>query len=125
MVNRKSDNKQFEVHGEYLHLYDTLTEIINDEHTEYEGELYVVKTDLTEQVIENNYPVMLSFLKKIRGQKRKCEHTREIAQTYLEATDYISTKCYELGLSVEQEYPNEFALRQTARQIVRHGWCIK
>ena len=85
MVNRKSNNKQFEIHGEYLHLYDTLTEIVNDEQTEYEGELYVVKTDLTEQVIENNYSVMLSFLKKIREQKRKCEHTKEIAQTYLDA----------------------------------------
>ena len=122
MVNRKSDNRQFEVHGEYLHLYDTLTEIINDEQTEYEGELYVVKTDLTEQVIESNFPVMLSFLKKIREQKRKCEHTKDLAHTYLDATDYITNKCYELGLSVEQEYPNEFALRQIARQIVRHGW---
>ena len=122
MVNRKSDNKPFEVHGEYLHLYDTLTEIINDEHTEYEGELYVVKTDLTEQVIENNYHVMLSFLQKIREQKRKCEHTKEIAQTYLDATDYISNKCYELSLSVEQEYPNEFAWRQIARHVVREGW---
>jgi hypothetical protein len=122
MINRKSDNKQFEIHGEYLHIYDTLTEIINDEQTEYEGELWVVKTDLTEQVIENNYPVMLSFLQKIREQGKQCLHTKDIAQAYLDATDYISTKCYELGLSVEQEYPNEFALRQTARQIVRYGW---
>lgn len=122
MINRKSDNKQFEVHGEYLHLYDTLTEIINEGQTEYEGELYVVKTDLTEQVIEHNYPVMLSFLQKIREQGKQCLHTKDIAQTYLVATDYISTKCYELGLSVEQEYPNEFALRQIARQVVRYGW---
>jgi hypothetical protein len=49
-------------------------------------------------------------------------HTKDLAQAYLDATDYISTKCYELGLSVEQGYPNEFALRQIARQIVRHGW---
>ena len=122
MLNRKSDDMKFEVHGEYLHLYDTLTEIINDEQQEYEGELYVVKTDLTEQVIENNYPVMLSFLQKIREQKRTCSHTKDLAQTYLDATDYISNKCYELGLSVEQEYPSEFTLRQIARQIVRYGW---
>ena len=122
MVNRKSNNKQFEIHGEYLHLYDTLTEIVNDEQTEYEGELYVVKTDLTEQVIENNYPIMLSFLQKIREQGKQCLHTKDLAQTYLDATDYISNKCYELGLSVEQEYPNEFALRQIARQVARHGW---
>jgi hypothetical protein len=122
MLNRKSDDMKFELHGEYLHIYDTLTEIINDEQTEYEGELYVVKTDLTEQVIEHNYSVMLSFLQKIREQGKQCLHTKDLAQTYLDATDYISTKCYELGLSMEQEYPNELALRQTARQIVRHGW---
>jgi hypothetical protein len=122
MLNRKSDDMKFELHGEYLHIYDTLTEIINDEQTEYEGELYVVKTDLTEQVIEHNYSVMLSFLQKIREQGKQCLHTKDLAQTYLDATDYISTKCYELGLSMEQEYPNELALRQTARQIVRYGW---
>jgi hypothetical protein len=122
MVNRKSDNRQFEIHGEYLHIYDTLTEIINDEQTEYEGELYVVKTDLTEQVIADNYPAMLSFLQKIREQGKQCLHTKDLAQAYLDATDYISNKCYELGLSVEQEYPSEFALRQIARQVARHGW---
>ena len=51
MINRKSNNTQFELHGEYLHIYDTLTEIINNEQTEYEGELYVIQTDLTESVI--------------------------------------------------------------------------
>jgi predicted nucleic acid-binding Zn finger protein len=122
MINRKSNNTQFEIHGEYLHIYDTLTEIVNDEQTEYEGELYVIQTDLTESVIESNYPTMLSFLQKIREQGKLCSHTKDLAQAYLDATDYISNKCYELGLSVEQEYPNELELRQIARQIVRHGW---
>ena len=92
MVNRKSDNRQSEIHGEYLHIYDTLTEIISDEQTEYEGELYVVKTDLTEQVIADNYHAMLSFLQKIREQGKHCLHTKDLAQTYLDATDYINTK---------------------------------
>ena len=68
MLNRKSDDRRFELHGEYLHIYDTLTEIVNNEQTEYEGELYVIQTDLTESVIESNYPTMLSFLQKIREQ---------------------------------------------------------
>jgi predicted nucleic acid-binding Zn finger protein len=122
MINRKSNNTQFELHGEYLHIYDTLIEIVNNEQTEYEGELYVIQTDLTESVIESNYPTMLSFLQKIREQGKLCSHTKDLAQAYLDATDYISNKCYELGLSVEQEYPNELELRQIARQIVRHGW---
>jgi hypothetical protein len=122
MVNRKSNNKQFEVHGEYLHIYDTLTEIVNNEQTEYEGELYVIQTDLTEPVIESNYTIMLSMLQKIREQGKQCGHTKDLAQTYLDATDYISNKCYDLGLVVADRYPNEFTLRQTARQIVREGW---
>ena len=122
MINRKSNNKQFEVHGEYLHIYDTLMEIVNDEQTEYEGELYVIQTDLTESVIERNYITVLSFLQKIREQGKRCLHTKDIAQTYLDATDYISNKCYELGLVVADRYPNEFAWRNVARQIVREGW---
>ena len=122
MINRKSNNTQFELHGEYLHIYDTLTEIINNEQTEYEGELYVIQTDLEESVIESNYPTMLSFLQKIREHGKVCSHTKDLAQTYLDATDYISNKCYELGLVVADRYPNEFAWRDVARQIVREGW---
>ena len=122
MINRKTNNRQFEVHGEYLHIYDTLTEIEHEEQVEYEGELYVLQTNLTESVVTNNYPIMLSFLQKIREQGKLCLHTKDLAQAYLDATDYISNKCYELGLVVADRYPNEFTLRQTARQIVREGW---
>ena len=122
MTNRKSNNTQFELHGEYLHIYDTLTEIVNEEQTEYEGELYVIQTDLTKSVIENNYPTMLSFLQKIIEQGKQCLHTKNLAQIYLDATDYISNKCYELGLVVADKYPNEFAWRNVARQVVREGW---
>ena len=122
MLNRKSDDRKFEIHGEYLHIYDTLTEIVNDEQTEYEGELYVIQTDLIESVVESNYLTMLSFLQKIREQGKQCLHTKDLAQAYLDATDYISNKCYELGLVVADRYPNEFELRQIARHIVRHGW---
>lgn len=122
MLNRKSDDRKFELHGEYLHIYDTLTEIVNNEQTEYEGELYVIQTNLTESVIESNYPTMLSFLHKIREQGKLCSRTKDLAQAYLDATDYISNKCYELGLVVDDRYPNEFAWRGVARQIVREGW---
>ena len=125
MINRKSNNTQFEIYGEYLHIYDTLTEIEHEEQVEYEGELYVLQTNLTESVVTNNYTIMLSMLQKIREQGKQCGHTKDLAQAYLDATDYISTKCYELGLVVADRYPNEFTLRQTARQIVREGWDEK
>ena len=82
----------------------------------------MLQTNLTESVVTNNYPIMLSMLQKIREQGKQCGHTKDLAQTYLDSTDYISNKCYELGLLVADKYPNEFALRQTARQIVREGW---
>ena len=122
MINRKSNNTQFEIHGEYLHIYDTLTEIEHEEQVEYEGELYVIQTNLTESVVVDNYPTMLSMLQKIREQGKQCGHTKDLAQAYLDATDYISNKCYELGLVVADRYPNEFAWRDVARQIVREGW---
>jgi len=122
MINRKSNNIQFEIHGEYLHIYDTLTEIEHEEQVEYEGELYVLQTNLTESVVTNNYTIMLSMLQKIREQGKQCGHTKDLAQAYLDATDYICNKCYELGLVVSDRYPNEFAWRDVARQIVREGW---
>lgn len=125
MLNRKSNDRRFELHGEYLHIYDALTEIEHEEQVEYEGELYVLQTNLTESVVTNNYTIMLSMLQKIREQGKQCGHTKDLAQAYLDATDYISNKCYELGLVVADRYPNEFTLRQTARQIVREGWDEK
>ena len=64
---------------------------------------------------------MLSFLQKIREQGKLCSHTKDLAQAYLDATDYISNKCYELGLVVADRYPNEFAWRGVARQIGKGG----
>jgi hypothetical protein len=37
---------------------------------------------------------------------------------YLNSTDYITAKCFELGLSVEQTYPDEFVLRNQARSRI-------
>jgi hypothetical protein len=43
----------------------------------------------------------------------------EIAQAYLDSTDYMVVKCAELGLSMEAEYPDEFARREDSRRIIR------
>ena len=43
----------------------------------------------------------------------------EIAQAYLYSTDYMVVKCAELGLSMEAEYPDEFARREDSRRIIR------
>lgn len=43
--------------------------------------------------------------------------TEELAllKKYLFETDWIVNKCYELGLKVHEEYPDEFVKRQDAR----------
>jgi hypothetical protein len=38
-----------------------------------------------------------------------------INEKYLKDTDYISTKCYELKLDIETEYPSDFIRRKAAR----------
>jgi len=76
MINRKSNNTQFEIYGEYLHIYDTLTEIVNNEQTEYEGELYVIQTDLTESVIESNYNHAFILAENQRAGKIMFTHKR-------------------------------------------------
>lgn len=43
----------------------------------------------------------------------------EIAQAYLDSTDYMVIKCAELGLSMEDEYPDEYVKREDSRRIIR------
>ena len=43
----------------------------------------------------------------------------EIAQAYLNSTDYMVVKCTELGLSMEDEYPDEYVKREDSRRIIR------
>ena len=122
MRNRKTDNSKFEIHGNYLHMYGTLEEIENDGQIEYEGELYVLKTDLTEEVIKQNYETMLLFLQKVHEQGRTCAHTKDLARTYLECTDYLARKCIENNLVFSEAYPEVKALSDKARDVVREGW---
>jgi len=37
---------------------------------------------------------------------------------YLESTDYKTFKCFELGLSMKEKYPDIFAKRQEARDRI-------
>jgi hypothetical protein len=43
----------------------------------------------------------------------------EIAQAYLDSTDYMVVKCAELGLSMLDRYPDEFERREDSRRIIR------
>lgn len=49
----------------------------------------------------------------------KLKADAEIAQAYLDSTDYMVVKCAELGLSMEDEYPDEYVKREDSRRIIR------
>jgi len=124
--NQKDNDKKFDVFGDTLHLYDNLVPVeIESEigkRTEYKGELYTIGTDLQESVIEANFNVLLDMLKKVREQEKTCEHTKDLAEAYLEATDYLARKCYEKSVSMVEAYPTEVFLSEKARNVVRNGW---
>lgn len=122
MLNRKSDGKRFEINGGYVHIYENLIEIIIDDGTQYEGELHVLENDLDEASIVANLDTMVAMLQKIREQGKACAHTRDIARTYLEATDYLARKCIEQSIKFSVHYPEVKSLSDIARQVVNNGW---
>lgn len=122
MLNRKSDDRRFEINGGYVHIYESLVEVTIDDDIQYEGELHVLETDLNESVINANLDNMICMLHKIREQGRSCSHTRDIARIYLESTDYIARKCIEQSIKFSVHYPEVKVLSDIARTIVNNGW---
>jgi len=49
----------------------------------------------------------------------KAKVDAEVAQAYLDNTDYMVVKCAERGLSMLEEYPVEYAKRDKARLVIR------
>lgn len=49
----------------------------------------------------------------------KAKADAEVAQAYLQNTDYMVVKCAERGLSMLEEYPVEYAKREEARLVIR------
>ena len=122
MLNRKSDDRKFEINGGYVHIYESLVEVTIEDGVQYEGELHVLETDLKESVINSNIDTMIAMLHKIREQGRSCTHTKDIARVYLEATDYLARKCIEKSVKFSVHYPEVKALSDIARTIVNNGW---
>ena len=56
---------------------------------------------------------------KAREALAKLKADAEIAQAYLDSTDYMVVKCAELGLLMEDEYPDEYVKREDSRRIIR------
>lgn len=51
-------------------------------------------------------------------QKEKLEREMNQLESYLKQTDYMAIKCGEKGLSMANEYPNEYYRRQACRDRI-------
>ena len=120
-VNRKMDNDKITLFPDgTLHLHDNLHEVISgdDNHTEYEGELYIMHTDLTLVEVETQFDALVA-VEREKWQKQVAREEARKAQLFLNNTDWICAKCVELGLSPKEEYPEICAKREAARGILR------
>ena len=70
------------------------------------------KTDCDLIMGENN---TLLLKKRVISNEQKLYNEKLYLETFLNDTDYMSTKCYERKLDMETEYPEEYVKRQEAR----------
>ncbi len=115
--NSKSDNEKFILFPDgTLHLYDNLVLVEREEHTEYEGDLYIIKTNLTQAEVEQQFDSLLAE-EKAKWKTHVAKVEAEKAQKQLEDTDYKAIKLMEKFL-VEKGLMES---REPLREIVRAG----
>jgi hypothetical protein len=78
---------------------------------------FASKESATEFFTEHHDELVEAILAREALAKLKAD--AEIAQAYLDSTDYMVIKCAELGLSMEDEYPDEYIKREDSRRIIR------
>ncbi len=78
---------------------------------------FASKESATEFFTEHHDELVEAILAREALAKLKAD--AEIAQAYLDSTDYMVIKCAELGLSMEDEYPDEYVKREDSRRIIR------
>ena len=85
--------------------------------------------DVSEDTYPEFYKAVPQYLKEhpeklITGysdsnaEKKNLERQIHDLKDYLDSTDYIVVKCAESGVSVEDEYPQEYEVRQLARSQI-------
>jgi len=68
-------------------------------------------------IVKNNKIVYVSKANLITEREKMIDEKRAL-QNYLDDTDWISSKCYELDLKVKEEYPLEYEKRKIARNRI-------
>lgn len=66
-------------------------------------------------IVENGEIVLKPY--EIETEDSNIVEKREL-QAYLDSTDYMSIKCFERGLDMETEYPDDYTKRQEARDRI-------
>ena len=120
-VNRKMDNDKITLFPDgTLHLHDNLHEVTSgeDNHIEYEGDLYITHTDLTLAEVEVQFDGLIA-VEREKWRKQVAREEARKAKAYLDSTDWICAKCVELGLAPKERYPEICAKREEARAVLR------
>ena len=92
------------------------------------GGVYVETQPYIKAVEEHDEPEeIMVYIPYTAGEKAALESSKIVAElqsaieakeTYLSSTDYMAIKCAERGLSMQSEYPEEYAKRQTSRDEI-------
>lgn len=121
---RKCDNKTFELFEDgTLHLYDNITEVQMDETIEYECDLYVTKTKLSETEVKASFETLLAECKQAKA-KMQAELDAEQAEQNLLSTDWVEnqlSRCEKLYGSESDEYKALFERRKDLL-MQREAW---
>jgi hypothetical protein len=124
--NMKSYSKEYpstiKRMGNRVKLRKNITEIqIETEQgteTQYEydeAEVSLIPRANEEQYINDNFDALFAL-----GEKQMMQSEVDKAQRYLDSTDWIFAKCYELGLDPQTQYPDVITKRGEARETIRN-----
>lgn len=114
--NRKSDNNRFTLFTDgTLHLYDNLVQVDCDEHTEYEGDLYITKTSLTQAEVEQQFDKLLE-IEKEKHRHYMAKLVREKRNKLLEDADILVNIAADNGIGESEARAYRQALRDVPEQ---------
>lgn len=114
--NRKSDSDKFTLFEDgTLHLYDNLMQVECEEHMEYEGDLYVTKTNLTQAEVERQFDSLLAEEKE-KYKQYMAMVVRESRNRLLAYADIMVNKAVDSGVGEAQARAYRQALRDVPEQ---------
>ena len=119
--NRKADNVRFTLFDDgTLHLYDNLIEVETEDGVQYEGDLYVLKTTLTQVEVGQQFKELLA-IEKDKWQTHVAKEKAQKAQAYLTSTDWVVAQLGEYQM-LGKPLPDRSDIlvkREEARQAIR------